>query len=80
MRMTRPDEFPIASVDAITADTPGRYAGGSHSTLCKPQVTHTPSLNPMPFRSSRGRPDTSAASAAGSVLDVLCDDGAVSGG
>ena len=51
MTTTRPDAHPIANVDAITADRCGRYAGGSHSTLCDSQVTHAPSsLSPIPSR------------------------------
>jgi hypothetical protein len=48
---TRPDGHPMATVDAITADRLGRYAGGSHNTLCDSQVTHTESsLSPTSRR------------------------------
>src|SRR5690242_8362540 len=79
MTTTRPDVFPIASVDATTADFPGRYAGGSHSSLCKPQVTHTQSsLSPMPSRRS-GRPGTGTVGCAGGAVTVFCDNDDLSG-
>ena len=41
----------MPTTSAATAETLGRYAGGSHSTLYEFQVTHArSSLSPMPWR------------------------------
>lgn len=50
--ITLPDLHPMATVDASTADGPGRYAGGSHSILSEFQVIHVESLSsPAPRHS-----------------------------
>ncbi|EJT68618.1 hypothetical protein GGTG_13808 [Gaeumannomyces tritici R3-111a-1] len=57
MRTTRPDWVPIASIDRITADSPGRYAGGSHSILCKPQAMRSWEALVEQDRDPNGRPE-----------------------
>jgi len=40
MIRTRPDEQPMAIVEADTAQSPGRHPGGSHSQFSEPLVIH----------------------------------------
>ena len=37
---TRPDEQPMIIVDAVTAETNGRYSEGSHNKFSESRVIH----------------------------------------